>query len=97
MIDGKLFFEIPVKNKEEAYEAMIETSKNNDYTTGNLLDYKYFSKHYKLISIDISKQIKLENSDLKQEINFMEGLTKIQQCCLLLRRKKLLLIFDKIL
>ena len=28
---------------------------NNDYATGNLLDYEYFSKHYKLIAIDSSK------------------------------------------
>ena len=34
-------------------------SKNNDYATGNLLDYNYFSNHYKLIAIDLSKQIKL--------------------------------------
>ena len=32
LIDGKPFFEIPVKNKEKAYEAIIEMSKNNDYT-----------------------------------------------------------------
>ena len=44
-------------------------SKNNDYTIGNLLDYEYFSKHYKLIAIDLSKQIELENPDLKQKIN----------------------------
>ena len=43
--------------------------KNNDYTTGNLLDYDYFSNHYKLIAIDLSKQIELGNPDLKQEIN----------------------------
>ena len=49
LIDGKLFFEIPVKNKEEAYEQIIEMSKNNDYTTGNLLDYEYFKDHYQLI------------------------------------------------
>ena len=29
-------------------------SRNNDYTTGNLIDYEYFSKHYKLIAIDSS-------------------------------------------
>ena len=45
LIDGKQFFEIPVKNKEEAYKAIIEMSKNNDYTTGNLLDYEYFKDH----------------------------------------------------
>ena len=70
LIDGKPFFEIPVKIKEEAYEAIIEMSKNNDYTTGNLLNYEYFKDHYKLIAIDLSKQIELENPDLKQQINF---------------------------
>ena len=43
LIDGKPFFEIPVKNKEETYEKTIEISKNNNYTTGNLLDYEYFT------------------------------------------------------
>ena len=43
LIDGKPFFEVPVKNKEETYEQIIEMSKNNDYTTGNLLDYEYFT------------------------------------------------------
>ena len=62
---------MPVKNKEEPYEKIIEISKNNDYTTGNLLNYEYFSKHYKLIEIDLSEQIELENPDLKQQINFI--------------------------
>ena len=44
LIYGKPFFEIPVKNKEEAYEAIIEMTKTNDYTTGNLLDYEYFKE-----------------------------------------------------
>ena len=30
-----------------------------------------FSKHYKLIAIELSKQIELQNSDLKQQINFI--------------------------
>ena len=46
-------------------------SKHNDYTTSNLLDYGYLSKHYKLIAIDLSKQIELENPSLKQQINFI--------------------------
>ena len=49
----------------------MSISKNDDYTTGNLLDYEYFSKRYKLIAIDLSKQIELENPDLKQQINFI--------------------------
>ena len=46
-------------------------SRNNDCTTVNLLDYGYFSKHHKLIAIDLSRQIELENPDLKQQINFV--------------------------
>ena len=71
LIYGRDFFDVPVKNKEEAYEKIIEISKNSDYTTGNLLDSEYFSKHYKLITIDLSKQIELQNSNLKQQINFI--------------------------
>ena len=62
---------MPIKNGEETYEQIIEMGRNNDYTTGNLLDYEYFSKHYKLIAIDLSKQIELENPDLRQQINFI--------------------------
>ena len=71
LTDGKPFFDIPVKNKGEAYEAIIKMSKNNDYTTGHLLDYEYFKDHYKLIAINLGKQIELENLDLKQQINFI--------------------------
>ena len=38
LTDGKSLFDVPVKNKEEAYEKSMSISKNNDYTTGNLLD-----------------------------------------------------------
>ena len=70
---GKSFFDVPIKSKckEETNEANIEMSKNSDYTTGNLLDYEYFSKHYKLITIDLSNQIELEDPYLKQQINFL--------------------------
>ena len=71
LIDGKSFFETPVKNKEEVYEAIIEMSKINDYTAGNLLDYEYFKHHYKLVAIDLSKQTESESLDLKQQINFI--------------------------
>ena len=78
LIDGKRFFDLPVKNEEEAYERIIGI---NDYTTGNLLDYTYYKKHYKLIAIDLSKKTKLK--DLQQIIlleNFQEILE--QQCFL---------------
>ena len=72
LIDGKSSFNVPVKNKEEMYEKIRNINKNNDYTTDNLLDCKYFSKHYKLIAIDLRKQIELENPDLRQQINFID-------------------------
>ena len=67
-IDGKNFFDLSVKTEEEAYEKIFEMSNNNDYTTGNLLDFAYFKKHYKLIAIDLSKQTKLKDP---QQINFI--------------------------
>ena len=39
LIDGKRFFDVPVRN-EEAYEKIMSISKNNDYKTGNLVDYE---------------------------------------------------------
>ena len=43
VIIGKLaFFDLPIKPEEEAYEKIIDISRNNEYTTGNLLDYDYF-------------------------------------------------------
>ena len=59
---------MPVKDEEEAYEKIIDMCNNNDYTTGNLLHFGYFKENYKLIAIDLSKQIKLK--DL-QQINFV--------------------------
>ena len=67
----KVFFYVPVKNKEEANEKIMSIGQNTDYTTGNLLDYEYFSKHCKLIAIDLSKYIELENPDLGQRMNFI--------------------------
>ena len=34
------FFDVLVKNKEEVYKKITAINKNNDYTTGNLLDYE---------------------------------------------------------
>ena len=67
----KSVLDLPIKNEEKAYKAIVEIERNVDYAAGNLLDYEYFSKHYKLIAIDLSEQIELENPDLKQKINFI--------------------------
>ena len=76
LIDRQSFFDMPIKNKEEICEQIIEMGRNNDYATDNLLDYEYFLKHYKLIAIDLSKQIELENTDLKQQIKIIGRLER---------------------
>ena len=68
LIDGKSFFDLPVKNEEEAYEKIIEMSNNNDYTAGNLLDFAYFKENYRLIAIDLSEETKLKDA---QHISFI--------------------------
>ena len=49
----KKIFDLPVKDNEN----IIEMSRNNDYTTGDLLDFAYFKKNYKLIAIDLSTKL----------------------------------------
>ena len=63
LIHGKSFFDLPVKNEEEAYKKIIQINRNNDYTTGNLLGFAYFKENYRLTAIDLSKQIKLKSLD----------------------------------
>ena len=56
LIDSKPFFGQVVKDKQEAYKKLIEMSRNDDYTTGNLLDYLYLDYYYEFIGIDLSRQ-----------------------------------------
>ena len=67
LVDNKPFFDQPLKKKQKAHEKFIETLRNNDYTTGNFLDYLYHQKYYKLIGIDLSKQA---NTSIPHQINF---------------------------
>ena len=77
LTNGNAFFQLPIKNIEETYEKIIQiTDYSGYYTRGNLLDYEYFKKHYKIIEIDLSKQIELENKDIKQKINFIGNLER---------------------
>ena len=42
IIDKLAFFDLSIKTEEETYEKIIDITINNEYTTGNLLDYDYF-------------------------------------------------------
>ena len=89
IIDKLAFFDLPIKTEEEPYEKIIDISRNNEYTTGNLLDYDYFKKHYKLIAIDLSKKHVLqENEDLIQQINFTGRLTEAANVFIIIEKKE---------
>ena len=89
IIDKLAFFDLPIKTKEEAYEKIIDISRNNEYKTVNMLDYDYFKKHYKLIAIDLSKQQVLqENGDLIQQINFIGRLENAANVFIIIEKKE---------
>ena len=48
-------------------------SNNSDYTAGNVLDFAYYKKDYRLIAIDLSKQTKLKDP---QQINSIGNLLR---------------------
>ena len=97
LIDGVSFFDLPVKT-EEVYQETIEMSNNNDYKTGNLLDFAYFKKkNYRLIPTYLSKQTKLKDP---QQISFIGKFLNIGGATMFFfieNSKKLPLIFLKIL
>ena len=49
------------------YEKRIKMPRNDNYTTGNLLDYLYHQNYYKLIDIDLSRRT---NTNISQQISF---------------------------
>ena len=67
LIDNKLIFNQPTKNKQESFEKLVEMERNDDYPTGNVLEILYYQKFYKLIGIDLPRQI---NTSIPQQINF---------------------------
>ena len=68
-----MFLRLAIKNEEEDYEKIIEMSKNNDYTTDNLLDFACFKENYRLTAIDLSKQTKLKDPQQSNFIGKLEG------------------------
>ena len=82
------FFDQPVKDKQESYEKLIEISKNDVYTTENLLDYLYHQNYCKFTGIDLSRQT---NMSIRQQINFIGKLEEydgVTICFILLRNSE---------
>ena len=95
-IDKLAFFDLPIKTEEEAYEKIIDISRNSEYTTGNLLDYDYFKICYKLIAIDLSKQQVLEENEyLIQQINFIGRLTEAAVFIIIEKKENTILKFSQ--
>ena len=76
---AKFFFDQPINSNIKTYENMrkIATGKEDDYTTGCLLDCFYFKDHSKMIAIDLTKQEALDaDSRAIQQINFTANLNR---------------------
>ena len=69
--DNKPFLDEPVKSKQEAHGKRKEISRNDNYGTGNFLDFTYHQNYYKRIGIDILRQT---NMNIPQQINFTRKL-----------------------
>ena len=79
MINGENFFDQPIKNNKVTYENIrkIATGQGDDYTTGCLLDYPYFTDTYKMIAVDLSKQQALDADPRAiQQINFTANIDR---------------------
>ena len=61
IIDGRNVYDNPIESDIEKYRELkkVMIGKGEDYTTGSLLDFNYFDKHYKLVAVDLSKQKEL--------------------------------------
>ena len=62
IIDGRNFYDNPIESDIEKYRELkrVMIGTGEDYTTGSLLDFNYFLKHYKLVAVDLSKQKELD-------------------------------------
>ena len=79
VINGENFFDQPIKNKKITYDNIrkIATVYGDGYTTGCLLDYPYFIKTYKMITVDLSQQKALDfDPKAIQQINFTANLDR---------------------
>ena len=80
LIDNKLFFAQPTKNKQVTYKKLVEIPRNANYTAGNVLEYLYHQKCYRLIGIDLSRQTNptiLQHNDFKGKLEEDDGATMI--------------------
>ena len=89
--DRKNFFDQSINSIIKSYENIrkITTGQGDDYTTGCLLDYSYFEDHYKMITIDLSKEQVLDADPRAiQQINFTANLDREENTTIFLLLNK---------
>ena len=91
IIDGRNFYDNPIESDTEKYRELkkVMIGKGEEYTTGSLLDYNYFKKHYKLVAVDLSKQKELDADPRAiQQIEFKYMLGINSTICWVLEKSK---------
>ena len=68
-------------------------SKNDNYTTGNLLDYLHDQNYWKLIGIDLSRQT---TKSIPQQINFVGKLEEDDDATIFFIAEKQQKIYSKL-
>ena len=103
-IDGRNFYDQQINDSIKQYDGIrkISTGKDDDYTTGCLLDFAYFKKYYRIIAVDLSKQKALyADSRAIQQIIFSGKIkaivanTRIIIYYILEKSKEIILEFSK--
>ena len=91
LIDGRYFYDQPINDEIKQYDEIrkITTGIGDDFTTGCLLDFKYFKCHYGLVVADISKQKELDvDPRAIQQMEFYGKLETNSQVCTVLEKSQ---------
>ena len=91
LTDPRNFCDQQINDQIKKYNEVrkVFTGKGDDHTTGFLLDYYYFLKHYQLIAVNLSKQKKLDaDSRAIQRIELYGKLQINSQVCTVLEKSK---------
>lgn len=92
LIDGRNIFESPItKEDRRGYENLrdIMIGNGDDHTMGSLIDYDYFSKSYKIIVVDLTRQKVLDaNPRAVQQINLKGSATENYKVIFIMEESK---------
>ena len=95
MIDGEKFLDQPIRNDMKTFDNIrkIKIGQGDDGTTGCLLDYNYFKKHFKMIATDLSEQQVLDTDP--KAIGNLGGANNKVMCSVVEEAKEIILDFRR--